>query len=48
MNWEPVLTDLYSEFTVVAAASAAQEADCFSCLSAVPVVDVVCLDAVRL
>jgi hypothetical protein len=47
-NREPALTDLFSEFPVVAAA-AARGAESFSHFSAVPVAaDVACLDAVRL
>jgi hypothetical protein len=48
MNWEPVLTDLFSEFPVVAYA-AAWDATSFSRLCAVPVVaGVACLDTVQL
>jgi hypothetical protein len=48
MNWEPVLTDLFSKFPVVADA-AEWVAARFSHLSAVPVVAVVeCLDAMQL
>jgi hypothetical protein len=44
MNWEPVLTDQFSEFPIVADAATR-----FSHLSAVPVVaGVECLDAVQL
>jgi hypothetical protein len=48
MNWEPVLTDLFSEFPVVADA-AARGAAIFSHLSAMPVVTgVAYLDSVQL
>jgi hypothetical protein len=48
MNWEPVLTDLFSEFPVVADA-ATREATIFSHLAAVPVVaGVAHLDAAQL
>jgi hypothetical protein len=48
MDWEPVLTDLFSEFPVVADA-AAWGASCFSHMSVVPVIaDVECLDAMQL
>jgi hypothetical protein len=40
MNWEPVLTDLFSEFPVVADA-AEQVAAHFSHLSAVPVLNAI-------
>jgi hypothetical protein len=48
MNWEPVLTDLFSELSVVAGA-AARDAARFSHMSVVSVVaDAVCLEAVEL
>jgi hypothetical protein len=48
MNWEPILTDLFSEFPVVADA-AARGATSFSHVSAVPLVaGLTCLDAVQL
>jgi hypothetical protein len=47
MNWEPILTDLFSEFLVVSEA-AAQGATCLTHLSMVPAVfGVECLDAVQ-
>jgi hypothetical protein len=48
MNWESVLTDLFSEIPVMAD-TAAWSAGCFSSLSVVPLVAIVgCLDAVQL
>jgi hypothetical protein len=48
MNWEPVLTDLFSEFPVVADA-VAWGTKSFYDMSAVPMVaGVTCLDAVQL